>query len=121
MKHGRKLIDWGISNDEELEDFHWDDFLMELDYIVDSKNKGDYWKASVNNFGWRNLDGQKFFKADSSIELLREVLPDTDCHFNIFNFGKGIAIQNYHHDSPMGNEWYYLLPITESTYEKQTA
>jgi hypothetical protein len=21
-----------------------------------------------------------------------------------------LAIQNYHHDSPMGNEWYYITP-----------
>lgn len=42
---------------------------------------------------------------------------DCDCTFSIYNYGRGLAIQNFHHDSPMG-EWYYILPCSEKTYEQ---
>jgi len=103
------------SNDSEIA---WDDLLLNLQAYLNKINPLGYWKASVKNFGWRNLDGQKRFFADTTKNFLRVILPDCDCHFNIYKNGKrGIAIQNYHHDSPTGNEWYYIYPITEKEFE----
>jgi len=79
------------------------------------KNK---WVVSVKGFGWRNLDGLKAFTAENGQELLKEVLPKTDCTFIIFKDGKnGIKIQNFHHDSPIGNEWYYIRSMTRREVE----
>ena len=75
-------------------------------------NYNGTWCATVINFGWRSLNGQKIFKAEDGQGLLQEILPKTDCTYTIFKTedGKGLAIQNFHHDSPTGNEWYYIFP-----------
>jgi hypothetical protein len=100
------------------DDFEWEDVGYFLTELMNKKNPSGFWKATVNNFGWRNLDGYKFFEAATGHELLQNILPDTECTFNIANFRNGILIQNYHHDSPTGNEKYYILPVAESTYYK---
>jgi len=107
--------------DDDQDEFYyaWNDLLESLDKLMERKDMGEYFKVIVINFGWRNVSGFKYIHTDNAKELLRNVLPDTDCNFKIFNFRKGIAIQNYHHDSPTGNEWYIITPIKESTYYKE--
>jgi len=106
-----------LYRDSDFLRWEWEDFISLLSETVQRKNPGGYWKAAVKNFGWRNLNGFKYCFADSGEKLIREILPECDCTFRIFNHGKGLAIQNFHHDSPTGNEWYYLVPIAQSTYE----
>jgi hypothetical protein len=73
-------------------------------------NKGGKWHCQVENFGWQSLNGYKDFQATRGQALLSAILPQTDCHFRIFVEGKGfgryLKIQNFHHDSPTGKEWY---------------
>lgn len=96
----------------------WDMMLDDVQYILNKKNpNGTYWKATVKGFGWRNLDGYKYFKAKDAETFLQELLPETDCTFYIYNNGKGLKVHNFHHDSPTG-EWYYIRPVAESTYYK---
>ena len=106
-----------VSND--FWHFLWEDFTEYLTTILDRKNPDGYWKAQVRNFGWRNLDGVKILQAGDGASFLREILPKTDCHFCIFNYGKGLAIQNFHHDSPVGNEWYYVVPTTARMFAER--
>src|SRR6266849_3297795 len=101
-----------IYTDQDFGQIFWEDLTECLTTILKRKNPDGYWKAQVRNFGWRNLDGVKFLKAKGGASFLREILPQTDCHYHIFNYGKGLAIQNFHHDSPVGNEWYYVVPTT---------
>ena len=78
------------------------------------------WKVEVSNFGWRNQDGQKILRAENGLELLRGILPDTECTFRIYHDGRtGLKIQNFHHDSPTGNEWYYIYPMTLKEVEEE--
>lgn len=102
--------------------FEWESMVEYLTELMEAKQKkydGLYWRATVNNFGWRNLSGHKVFKAETGIELLRGVLPECDCTFHIFNWRNGFCIRNWHHDSPTGNEYYYIVPIQSSTYYKE--
>ncbi len=69
---------------------------------------------SAEESGWR-----KVLKASNGAGFLREILPKTHCHFYIFNYGKGLAIQNFHHDSPVGKEWYYVVPSTERMFSER--
>lgn len=93
------------------DDFAWEDLLTELQTLLNEKNPEGYWFAKVVNFGWRNMNGHQEFQTTDARTFLRKILPDTDCHFNIFDYKKnGLAIQNYHHDSPTGKEWYYITP-----------
>ena len=107
---GDQVLSWGF-DDDELDEFAWESMTECLSEILKEINPQGVWSAEVKNFGWRNIDGQiqKFETLDGA-EFLRTILPQTDCHFKIFRYGKGLAIQNYHHDSPTGNEWYYVLP-----------
>jgi hypothetical protein len=99
-------------------DWYWDDFAEALDEILKKKNPEGYWKAEVKNFGWRELSGAKTFHAENAQQFLTRILPDTQNTFHIYNYGKGLAINNFHHDSPTGREWYYVTPIAKSTHEK---
>jgi len=86
-----------------------------LTELMEERNPNLMWVARVQNFGWRNRSGYKeVFSCRTGEELLRTVLPDCDCTYYIHNYEengkKGFAIQNYHHDSPVENEWYYILP-----------
>ena len=114
----------GIYSDDCLDG--WDTLLCSLTDMIKEKFSG-YWYVEVRNFGWQKLCGSRKFFADKGRDLLRGILPETDCHFKIFKDDhpgsatdwadgvarpvKGLKIQNYHHDSPVGNEWYYLIDV----------
>jgi hypothetical protein len=108
MKVGKKIMSWGFDN--ETEEYAWDDFCENLTCYLEKKNPHGGWHAEVKNFGWQSRNGHKDFNATTGKQFLRAALPNCECHYNIHNYGKGIAIQNYHHDSPVGNEWYYITP-----------
>ena len=95
--------------DSDIYEWGWQDLC---DYLTElmKRNPHGGWKAEANNFGWRSLSGHKFFHAETGQDLLREVLPDCECTFTVYRYGKGLAINNAHHDSPVGKEWYYITP-----------
>jgi hypothetical protein len=99
-------------------DWAWEDFAEDLNEILKKKNPEGYWKAEVKNFGWRELSGSKTLYAKDAQHFLTQILPDTNNTFHIYNYGKGLAINNFHHDSPTGREWYYVTPIAKSTHER---
>jgi len=95
--------------DSDLYQWQWQWLCDQLTEMM-GRNPHGGWKAVVSNFGWRSLNGCKFFRAETGKQLLSEVLPKTDCTFKIYRYGRGIAINNAHHDSPTWNEWYYIQP-----------
>jgi hypothetical protein len=123
-----EAIQSGKITEEEIEHMIWQDeiyFETEWENITKritekmlKNNPGGYWKAEVVNFGWRKLNGYRYFFAKDGKELITKVLPNCPKTFYVYNFGKGFAIQNYHHDSPFGDEWYYIVPIAKSVYSK---
>lgn len=106
-----KLLHEGSNS---CEDFEWED----MNEVSPHKFKTGFFLAKVSNFGWRKLDGHKYIKADKMTSLISGILPDTECNFKIHNWGKGFAVQNFHHDSCGGDEWYYIKPISETTYRR---
>ena len=111
-KIGKLLVQEGTNSCEWEE---WDD----INYLVpDTKFKTGFFYVEVKNFGWRSIDGFKYCKANSMTELLSSILPDTECTFNVHHWGRGLAIQNYHHDSNTGNEWYYAKQISEVNFRR---
>lgn len=99
------------------EDFEWEDLTAELSGLMRecTKFRGaeGYWHCEVESFGWQKLSGFKDFKADTGAKLLFAILPNTECHFKIYKVGNTLRIQNFHHDSPMGAEWYTVKPMTK--------
>jgi len=114
------------SKDDIRESIYNDHFYMEYEYetlcqmltdIMIKKNYRNYyrdmWYVTVEHFGWRGISGDAVICADNGADLLSKILPDTDCTFKIFDYGRtGFKIQNFHHDSPSGREWYYVRPMT---------
>lgn len=90
-----------------------------IDVLMKRKSMTGYWYAEVKNFGWMSTEGHKAFEAATGKKLLEEILPDTDCHFKVYRYGTGFAINNAHHDSSMWKEWYYILPISCARYERE--
>lgn len=122
--------EFGIREDETEDDIRksvlnsdflqneWEFFTERFKELIHKLNRPNkyknLWNITVKNFGWRNLDGHKTIEAKDGKALLSEILPNCDCTFKIFSFGrKGIKIQNFHHDSPSGNEWYFIRPLTK--------
>jgi hypothetical protein len=116
----KPVLSW-FPNDIEVDDteFEWDCFLEDLDELLKKVNPSGYWHCKVENFGWRKQSGYAFLEFGDGIGMIRKVLPKTECSFNIFRDGKNLKIQNFHHDSPVGNEWYCLKPITCKQFENQ--
>ena len=121
----------GLTEEQALEiaeyldySIYYDDLLMALSDILDEITKKNkyfgYWIADVNNFGWLNRDGTKEFQATNSGDFLTEILPNTDCRFQIFRNRNRLKIRCWHHDSPMGNEYYYIRPMTTKEVEEFT-
>ena len=108
-------------------------FTHQFDYLCDALTEMmenvahrfhfGYWYCEVNNFGWRSRDGHRYFKADTGRELLQAILPNTPCTYKIFRPKDRrtplIKIQNFHHDSPVGKEWYHIWPMTVKQIEER--
>ena len=99
--------------DQFLLDDEWENLLYCLTEKLNEINPEGYWHGEVENFGWRKASGHKDFKADTARTFLAAILPQTDCTFHVYidesHPFKEIKIQNFHHDSPMGNEWYTIV------------
>jgi len=105
------LLEGSNCNNEDEGDF-FDDLNYQFDF------KGGCFKVEVKNFGWNNRSGVAYFKANKLTDLLVKMLPNTECNFKLYREKKILKLQNYHHDSPCGNEWYHIKKCAESTYEK---
>jgi len=100
-------------SDQDLYQWEWEALLEALSEKLCEINSTGRWLAEVNNFGWRKQHGWKEFEADDAKTFLRQILPNTDCTFRIFiDPSKLISIQNFHHDSNCGSEWYYIKAAT---------
>ena len=107
--------------DQDAAQQAWQDLLDELTEIIEEINADGYWYATVRNFGWRGQDGTKdVFRADNGQDLLRAILPDTDCTFEITVEEWGLQIWNRHHDNPVAGETYsiYISPQCECCQEQ---
>lgn len=104
-----------LEGDNTCDYFEW---LNLTDALTASmRNPDGHWFATVRNFGWRKLSGHKLFRAADGRGLLAAILPRTECSFRVHRCGRrGLAIQNSHHDSPCGAEWYHLLPVSATMY-----
>jgi hypothetical protein len=105
-----------VLNDHDLYTIAWDDLCDYLSELMSALNPSGHWQARVVNFGWRRLNGEKFFQAMTGRELLQAILPQTDCSFKIYIDDVQIRINNAHHDSPTWDEWYYIRPRTYSFF-----
>ncbi len=112
----------GTYFDENDSDLEWETLLEELTAWMKEVTPKDAcygsWQGYMRNFGWLHQNGEKQFRAEDGQHLLWAIFPNTDCHFNIYRCedatGRaGLAINNRHHDTGPGGEWYYIFPESE--------
>ena len=95
------------------------EYEEDYDSVTDAMKKinklGYNWTAEVENFGWQKFNGIKDnFSARNGEDLIFAILPkDASCVFDVYvDYDKReIRVNNFHHDSPMGAEWYYIRPV----------
>lgn len=103
--------------DHEFFAFEWEYLTDTLSDLLRQANPTGYWQAEVTNFGWRRQNGYATFKAEDGRAFLRSVLPDTECSFKVFvDADNTIRLQNFHHDSPTGAEWYTVKAMTAEAF-----
>ena len=100
----KPVLEWMDDGDE----FDWECMTDCFTDILTKFNPKGGWHAEVEGFGWRGISGHKDFRATTGAQFLQNILPHTECRFNIFKEKNAIKLQNYHHDSPVGNEWYTI-------------
>ena len=105
------------AQDEGLLAWEWECLLDALTERLSDVNPGGLWYTEVRNFGWHRQSGYKEFRADDAKTFLQEILPRTECRFRILIHDREIEIQNFHHDSPFGEEWYTVSPISATEVE----
>lgn len=91
----------------------YESFLEDFDNLINTVNPGSpkVWRVNMRNFGWMHEDGGGTITADNAKSLLQAILPNTDCSFKVYKEGRGIKINNAHHDAPTGGEMYYITPF----------
>ena len=102
-----------VSGDSFVFEQAWEDTVSYLTEVMQGlEGYTGEWEITVENFGWRSQSGHKVCRAEDGQGLLQAILPQTDCTFKIFKIKEksGLKLQNFHHDSPMGNEWYTITP-----------
>jgi hypothetical protein len=94
--------------DQDEQDSAWELLVNDLTEFMNKADLNGSLHCEVKNFGWRHLNGYKDFNAHTGQELLRQILPHTDCTFDIWldEAAREIRINNAHHDAPTGGELY---------------
>jgi len=106
--------------DTDIDEFEWEMIAEDIATLFEEKNPEGYFFCKVENFGWRKMDGFLFAELHTGQDLVTKVLPNTACTFKIFlEKDNTIKIQNFHHDSPTGDEWYTLTPITQEQFDNK--
>lgn len=97
-----------VENDEDLNTFEWNSVRDIITDWVREMCPSGFWYATGEGMGWMKRSGHKHFSARNGAELLRNILPDTDCTFTATKYSRYIEIVNSHHDA-MG-EVYKIYP-----------
>jgi hypothetical protein len=92
--------------DQYLPQYHFEYFMMMLDYEFEKYVGKREVKVTGTNMGWRNRSGYKTFDLNDPKQIFTEIAPECDLTFYI----KKISPEKYeiklsHHDSPTG-EFY---------------
>jgi hypothetical protein len=114
MKVGKELFI--MDNREYGCGCQYNEDMLELGIILRKKSKSGYWYVRSENFGWSKLSGFAYIGSLTGKGWLGKILPDTECRSTIYNYGKGLMVQNFHHDSCTGEEKYYCIPISKRVF-----
>lgn len=103
-----------VWEDHELFRHQWEYFQEHLTEVM--KERGlDEVALLVHGYRmtWQNLSGHKVIHAETGEELLKEILPDTECYVWVYEGGDDtLDMKVSHHDSPTG-ELYTIQDVSD--------
>ncbi len=125
-----ELVIW---EDSDFWYWEWEKLIENLQEVLDQKNPDGTWRIEGEDLGWQRLSGYKYLNCFVRNELptrksyghsdagkfLQEILPKTDCRFEIYDEGETIRINNFHHDAPTG-EVYICRPCSQQEWEENS-
>ena len=104
-----KEIEEHFYNDYYIGELHWEDFQYMLEEEFTQHIGKDVY-VEGRNMGWRNLNGEKTFTINETIDVFRKIAPKCDLTYKMEKVKEGeYEVRIAHHDSPMGE--YYKLKI----------
>tara|TARA_R100001594_G_scaffold92483_1_gene126796 strand:+ start:69 stop:527 length:459 start_codon:yes stop_codon:yes gene_type:complete len=104
-----KEIEEHFYNDYYIGELHWEDFQYMLEEEFTQHIGKDVY-VEGRNMGWRNLNGEKTFTINETIDVFRKISPKCDLTYKMEKVKEGeYEVRIAHHDSPMGE--YYNLKI----------
>lgn len=102
------------------DEWDWENLIdiisQEMAACVNYTDEIGEWFIEVQNFGWQNTNGVQYINTMRGDELLKAILPNTECTFNIYRNEHILKLQNFHHDSCTGREWYHIYPCFHLDY-----
>ena len=103
----------GRNHDQD--EFAWECTTEALTELMEERDLIDVpLLITAEGRGWRKLGGKKIAWAETGADLLREILPDASCSFRVHEQPHGgLGINNFHHDSCSGKEWYWICSIKD--------
>lgn len=100
--------------DHDLQNWEWESMADTFSEWMEELNpKGNTWCVSGQNLGWQRRSGYKeilYSDGSTGRDLLRNILPRTECTFTINYDGESFEISNSHHD---GSETYHIYVALE--------
>ena len=104
-----KEIEEYFYNDYYMGEYHFQDLKDDLEEEF-TKHIGKEVYVEGRKMGWRNLDGEKSFTLNETIDMFKEIVPECDLTYSMEKVNnKEYEVRISHHDSPMGE--YYKLKI----------
>ena len=109
--------------DSDLYQFEWECLIDHLTEALRGISPDGYFYAEGSNLGWQHRSGYTGFQVEDGQEFLHQLLPKTECTFQIEREDNTLHITNYHHDAPTG-EFYSVVqgfrcPITEDIVQEK--
>ena len=105
--------------DKEIKEHFYDDVWIgeqcyeDFTYDIDEEFRkyiGKEVYVEGRNMGWRNLDGEKSFTLNETMDMFKQIVPECDLTYSMEKVkDKEYEVRIATHDSPMGE--YYNIKI----------
>ena len=88
--------------------------------------KNSYARVKAENMGWSRRSGFKVFEVDrdlypyeTGVDFIGNIAPHSDYRAKVYSLdGRGFYINILHHDNPVNGDDFYIVPISEKTFDR---
>lgn len=113
--------DWCDYEEDDWDyEYALDEFKQTIEERIIKYNPNGYYKIIAENMGWDRRSGYKVARIQDYSDLCNALFNCfSDFHARVHSYyTKGLYIRVTHHDNPVSGDKYYLIPISERTYQE---